>query len=78
MSLLRIAQPFRLLAQAYPSKTRARYSEGVSPVSFLKAVQKLLSLVKPTVKQMFFTESSVLWSRNLALLIDGERSPSPF
>lgn len=37
------------LAQAHASKTHARYSEGVSPVSFLKAVQKLLSLVKPRV-----------------------------
>jgi hypothetical protein len=32
-------------------------------------VQKQLSLVKPTVKQIFFTESPVLWSRNFALLI---------
>lgn len=53
----------------YGSSARARYSVGVTPVSFLKAVQKLLSLEKPTAKQMLFTESPVLWSRNFALLI---------
>ena len=65
-----IALLFRSLALSVcGSLSRSRYWEGVSPVSFLNAVQKLLSLVKPTVKQMLFTESPVLRSRNLALLI---------
>lgn len=62
-----LPNPFDFLP--YGSLTRSRYWDGVSPATFLKAVQKLLSLVKPTVKQIFFIAASVLCSRNLALLI---------
>jgi len=45
-----------------------RYSEGVIPVTFLNVVQKLLSLVKPVLKQMSLMEMSRDFKRNLALL----------
>ena len=47
----------------------SRYSEGVMPVSFLKVVQKLLSLVNPVLKQIFLMEESEERSKNLALLM---------
>lgn len=46
-----------------------RYSEGVTPVSFLKQVQKLLSPVNPVLKQICLMDASEERSRNLALLM---------
>lgn len=49
-------------------ETVSRYSEGVSPKSFLKAVQNTLAFEKPVRKQMSFTGSCVVFSMYLAVL----------